>query len=89
MAEAFNFRNRLAHGKSIINEKVKRQPLGQHLHPEWLKKYESLETAKAMLDDLDSALRTLASAAGLDPILTGFIAVSEPDAEEEAEGPAS
>ena len=89
MVEAFAFRDRLAHGKSVIDEAFSGQyTLGDHsedsyLDPEWLKKYRSLDKVKAVLDDMESALRQLQSAAGLDSEPLGLVG------EGEAEGPGS
>jgi hypothetical protein len=70
MAETLKFRDRLAHGKSVIDEEFSGQhSLGDvqdsYLHPEWRKKYSSLTKVKAVLKDMDSALCQLRSSAGL------------------------
>jgi len=89
MAEAFAFRNRLAHGKSVIDEEFSGEhTLGHHaedsyLDPDWLKEYQSLEKAKAMLADMESALIQLQLAADLELEPLGL------RAEGQAEGPAS
>jgi hypothetical protein len=89
MAEAFAFRDKLAHGKSVFDEELSGEHvLGVHgdddyLDPAWLKKYQSLEKAKAVLDQMESALRQLQAAAGLDSEPLGLMA------EGEAVGPSS
>jgi hypothetical protein len=89
IVEAFAFRDQLAHGKSVLNEAFSGEfVLGVHdsnsyLDPEWLKKFESLEKVKAILDDMESALRQLQVAAGLESEPLGLMA------EGHAEGPGS
>jgi hypothetical protein len=48
-----------------------------YLDPEWLKKFQSLEKVKAVLEDMDSALRQLQAAAGLELEPLGLIAEGE------------
>jgi hypothetical protein len=89
LVEAFAFRDRLAHGKSVLDEVFSgHYVLGGHdrdsyLDPEWLKKFESLDKAKAVLEDMDSALVQLQAAAGLQSEPLGLIAHGH------ADGPAS
>jgi hypothetical protein len=79
MLEAFAFRDRLAHGKSVIDEEFSGHYVqGDHasdnyLDPEWLKTYRSVDTVKAVLENMESALRQLQFAAGLDSELLGLM----------------
>jgi hypothetical protein len=80
MVDAFDFRDRLAHPKSVLDDEFTgKQVLGSHdedsyLDPAWLKKYQSLAKVKAVLDDLDAALRQIQAAAGLDSEPLGLLA---------------
>jgi len=89
MVQAFAFRDHLAHGKSVIEETFSGEYLlGTHdrddyLDPEWLTEFQSLDKVKAVLQEMESALRQLQAAAGLDSEPLGLVA------EGHAEGPSS
>jgi hypothetical protein len=80
MVEAFAFRDLLAHGKSTFDEEFAgKYFLGTHgddsyLDPEWLKKFQSLDKVKAVLQDMEAALRELQNAAGLGAEPLGLVA---------------
>jgi hypothetical protein len=81
MVAAFAFRDRLAHGKSILDEEFTEKHVlddgDSYLDPEWLRKFQSLEVVKTMLQDMESALRQLQAAAGLESELLGLVAEGE------------
>jgi hypothetical protein len=80
--EAFAFRDRLAHGKSVIDEEFSGRYTSRdhaedsYLDPHWLRTFASLKRAKAMLNDMEAVLKQLHAAAGLEGPL-GLIAEGE------------
>ena len=89
MVEAFKFRDLLAHGKSVVDEEFSGKYVlygpdrDDYLDPEWLREFRSLERTKTVLEDMESALRELQTAAGLTSEPLGLVA------EGDAEGPSS